>query len=96
MIVRIKGISTSKTDQEHRVNITILLEGGTVLEYSINENTIKNKTEEQVLAFIDLWMDANGYEFLPGMQVWVHKNDDGTWAIAYGSVAPSAWPEDDE
>lgn len=61
-------------------------------EYFVNQNTLNNfTTEAQIKAALDNWTQNNfGYVL---NDIWFHRNDDGTWAVATGRE-PLTWPED--
>jgi hypothetical protein len=50
------------------------------------------ETEEELRAALDTWTLHNLGYIVP--DIWFHKNDDGTWAIATGANPPEVWPED--
>lgn len=90
--VTIVGLGTIRDpNASHRIRIVLRKEDGSALEYAVNENTIKNKTEAQVMDFIDQWAITNNI-LLPA--IFVHKNDDNSWAVATGEN-PLVWPEDE-
>jgi hypothetical protein len=91
-ITELSTVRDPKAD--HRIKITVRLDDGTTLVYSVNEKTLRNKTEAQALDFIDQWALANDIILPP---VYVHKNDDDSWAIAVGNPPIGGiWPEDAE
>lgn len=65
--------------------VTIVLGDGR--EFKVNKNQLAQlDTEKKIQAAIEAF-------FGPLSDIWVHKNRDGTWAIATGQE-PNMWPED--
>lgn len=76
--------SLKKTNQ-------IIVETGSG-SYRLNEADILGKTELEIQTRVDV--DKITEPALAGIRpIWIHKNRDGSWAVAVGDE-PLSWPED--
>ena len=78
----LQRIASHKPDHVTGNAIEVTLDGE---EYSIRYQVIETWSEEQMQTFTRTYLDRD--------DIWVHKNDDGSVAVAIG-LEPQPWPED--
>lgn len=79
----LQRVATRKPDHTSGNAIEMVLDGE---EYSIKYQVIEAWTEEQMQAFARTYLDRD--------DIWVHRNDDDSVAVAIGDEL-DFWPEDD-
>lgn len=90
---RIASLKPQLSDNDNRIILTWIGPDAVERTYTVNQRTLNRyTTEAELKAAIDKFTQQNfGYILT---DIWYHKNRDGTWAIATGTLPPGGWPED--
>ncbi len=90
---RIACLSPKPSDNDNRVICTWVGPDDIERTYTVNQRNLNKFADEAAAkATLDTWTNNNfGYVL---SDIWFHKNDDGTWAMATGASPPEVWPED--
>lgn len=91
---RIRCVGQRASDNDNRITVTWTGPDDILREYTVNQRSLNRIDDDQeAKAALDQFTSHNfGYTL---DDIWLHKNRDGTWAIATGAV-PDVWPEDEE
>lgn len=91
--IRIASLKPQPSDNDNRIILVWIGPDAVQRTYAVNQRTLNRYANEAELkAAVDKFTQTNfGYVLT---DVWFHKNDNGTWAVATGASAPGVWPED--
>lgn len=91
---QVKCVRAQVSDNANRITVTWVGPDGVTRTYAVNQRTLNGfSTEADAKGALDTWTQKNfGYVL---NDVFLHKNRDGSWAIATGQE-PAVWPEDEE
>ena len=90
---RVAALPASIDPQTNQIIVTWIGPDEVERTYSVRKNILDGyDTAEELKAAIDLFTQYNfGYTL---DDLFIHRNDDGSWAVATGTE-PNVWPEDD-
>lgn len=91
--IRIRCVKVQPSDNNNRITVVWVGPDAITRTYTVNQRVLNRyDTEEEAKADLDQWT-MNNFGYILN-DIWLHKNRDGTWAIATGQH-PGVWYEDE-